>query len=291
MINHETMFQKRKLTPAKVRKFREMIYGYYREHGRTMPWRLTHNPYHILVSEIMLQQTQVQRVLEKYASFLDAFPDFPALARAPLSEVLAAWQGLGYNRRAIALCRISRMVLDDFNGVLPSSVDSLMTFPGIGNATASAIAAFAFLTPAVFVETNIRRVYIHFFFDDRDHVRDAEILPLVETTLDVSNPREWYYGVMDYGVLLRKNLENPNRRSAHYQKQSPFEGSNRQIRGIILKALIRQPHVTEREIARQLQVDTTTLKKNLLQLQKEGFIKKLRGEIAIAQPEQVGRDH
>ncbi|MEK7289836.1 MAG: A/G-specific adenine glycosylase [Planctomycetota bacterium] len=282
MINHETVFRKKKLTPAKVRKFREMIYGYYREHGRIMPWRLTHNPYHILVSEIMLQQTQVQRVLEKYESFLDAFPDFSALARAPLSEILATWQGLGYNRRAIALSRISRTVLEDFHGALPSSVDTLVTFPGIGHATASAIAAFAFHTPAVFIETNIRRVYIHCFFDDRDNVRDDEILPLVEMTLDASNPREWYYGVMDYGVMLRKSLENPNRRSAHYQKQSPFEGSNRQIRGMILKALTRQPHVTEREIARQLQVDTTILKKNLLQLQKEGFIKKVRGKIAIA---------
>src|SRR4030065_2562990 len=100
LINHETVFQKKKLTPAKVQKFREMIYGYYREHGRTMPWRLTHNPYHILVSEIMLQQTQVQRVLEKYELFLDAFPDFPALARAPLSEILTTGQGGGYNTRA-----------------------------------------------------------------------------------------------------------------------------------------------------------------------------------------------
>ncbi len=282
MANHETVFPKKKLTPAKVQKFREMIYGYYREHGRTMPWRLTHNPYHILISEIMLQQTQVQRVLEKYEPFLNAFPDFSALARAPLSEVLATWQGLGYNRRAIALSRIARIVLEDFCGSLPSSVDTLMTFPGIGHATASAIAAFAFQTPAVFIETNIRRVYIHCFFDDRDNVRDDEILPLVETTRDASNPREWYYGVMDYGVMLKKSYENPNRRSAHYQKQSPFEGSNRQMRGMILKALTRQPHVTGQEIARQLQADTTILKKNLLQLQKEGFIKNVRGKIAIA---------
>ena len=282
MINHKTVSRKKKLTPAKVQEFREMIYGYYREHGRTMPWRLTHNPYHILVSEIMLQQTQVQRVLEKYESFLDAFPDFPALARAPLSEILTTWQGLGYNRRAIALSRISRIVLEDFHGALPSSVDTLVTFPGIGHATASAIAAFAFHTPAVFIETNIRRVYIHCFFDDRDNVRDDEIRPLVETTLDASNPREWYYGVMDYGVMLKKSLENPNRRSAHYQKQTPFEGSNRQMRGMILKTLTRRPHVTEQEIAHQLQADKAILKKNLLQLQKEGFIKKVRGKIAIA---------
>ncbi len=282
MINHDTVFPKKKLTPAKVRKFREMIYGYYREHGRTMPWRLAHNPYHILVSEIMLQQTQVQRVLEKYESFLAVFPDFPSLARAPLSEILAMWQGLGYNRRAIALRRISRIVLEEFNGALPSSVDTLVTFPGVGHATASAIAAFAFHAPAVFIETNIRRVYIHCFFDDRDNVRDDEILPLVETTLDASNPREWYYGVMDYGVMLRKSLENPNRRSAHYQKQSPFEGSNRQMRGLILKVLSRQLHVTEQEIVCQLQTDKTILRKNLLQLQKEGFIKIVQGKITIA---------
>ena len=282
MINNKTVLPKKKPTPAKVRKFREMIYGYYREHGRTMPWRLTNNPYHILVSEVMLQQTQVQRVLEKYESFLAVFPDFPSLACAPLSELLATWQGLGYNRRAIALSRISRIVLEEFNGVLPSSVDTLMTLPGIGHATASAIAAFAFHTPVVFIETNIRRVYIHCFFDDRDNVRDDEILPLVETTLDASNPREWYYGVMDYGVMLKKNHENPNRRSAHYQKQSPFEGSNRQMRGMILRTLTRQPHVTEQEIVRQLQTDKALLRKNLLQLQKEGFIKLFQGKITIA---------
>ncbi len=152
------------LLSVEIRKFQKTIYRYYGKYGRTFPWRMTHNPYHILISEIMLQQTQVQRVMGKYEPFINAFPDFSSLARAPLRLILKQWQGLGYNRRAIALKLISRRIMEEFHGELPSSVETLMTLPGIGRATASAISAFAFHIPSVFIETNIRRVFIHGFF-------------------------------------------------------------------------------------------------------------------------------
>ncbi|MCF6150552.1 MAG: A/G-specific adenine glycosylase [Candidatus Kuenenia sp.] len=272
--------QKTVLTKAKTKTFQQEIYRFFREHGRNLPWRKTHNPYHILVSEIMLQQTQVQRVLGRYEKFLKIFPDFSSLALAPLRMILEEWQGMGYNRRAIALKNIAQKVIDEYGGILPCSVEALTTFPGIGTATASAIAAFAFHKPTVFIETNIRRVFIHRFFNDHTNIKDSEILPLVGKTLDSSNPREWYYALMDYGVMLKNICENPNRKSAHYKKQSPFQGSNRQMRGMILKALtLRQP-VSEEEIVQQLQLYPEKLKNNLNQLLKEGFIKKGKEQIS-----------
>ena len=150
--------------PDTIRTFQRLIYRFYREHGRTFPWRRTRNPYHILVSEIMLQQTQTERVEEKYEQFLTHFPDFPSLAEAPLREILRVWRGLGYNRRAIALKNIASAVITEFHGNLPSCPEALISLPGIGRATACAICAFAFNKPVVFLETNIRRVFIHHFF-------------------------------------------------------------------------------------------------------------------------------
>lgn len=268
----------KRLTPLTVKQFRKTIYQYYKKHGRNLPWRETVNPYHILVSEVMLQQTQVERVLQKYHEFIKTFPDFPSLSKAPLRKVLQVWQGMGYNRRAIALKETAKIVVNDFKGVFPDSVDALITFPGIGRATASAISAFAFNQPTVFIETNIRRVFIHFFFHGKQNIKDIDILPFVEKTLDRREPREWYSALMDYGVMLKKQFPNPNQRSAHYQKQTPFAGSNRQIRGKILKTLIERP-ATTREIIKALKVNPVHVRKILAQLQREGFIVK------------KGRDH
>lgn len=272
----------KRLPPDAVRAFQKLIYHYYQKHGRTFPWRMTHNPYHILVSEIMLQQTQTERVVEKYGQFINALPNFSSLAKAPLREILRAWQGLGYNRRAIALKKIAQTVMMGFHGDLPSSPEALMTLPGIGRATASAISAFAFNKPVVFIETNIRRVFIHHFFQNENCINDTEILPLVEKTLDTSSPRRWYYALMDYGVRLKKEQQNPNRRSAHYQKQTPFEGSNRQIRGMILKALAIEHDISETEITKRLDTTPERVRKNLIQLQEEGFLKKKGNRFTIA---------
>ena len=148
--------------------------------------------------------------------------------------------------------------------------------------TAAAIAAFAFDKPTVFIETNIRRVFIHFFFEGRSDVKDEEILPLVERTLDQSNPREWYYALMDYGAMLKKRPQNPNRRSAHYRKQSPFKDSNRQVRGMILKTVIRESGLSEYEIVRRLGKNREMVQKNLVELEKEGFIRRRGKRVTIA---------
>ncbi|MCX5885463.1 MAG: winged helix-turn-helix transcriptional regulator [Proteobacteria bacterium] len=271
----------RTLTPAAVRSFQKTIYQYFSTHARDLPWRNTDNPYHILVSEIMLQQTQVERVIEKYGQFIKQFPDFYRLSRAPLRKILMMWQGLGYNRRAIALKQIAQRVVEEFHGHLPSDVEVLKTFPGIGEATAGAVAAFAFNQPAIFLETNIRRVFIHHFFSHKATVRDTEILPLIKKTLYTSNPRKWYYALMDYGVMLKKEQQNPNRKSAHYQKQSPFEGSNRQIRGMILRALMKEAPLSKSEIAKIIGRAVQDINDNLVQLQKEGFIKKTGRKFTI----------
>jgi A/G-specific adenine glycosylase len=229
----------------------------------------------------MLQQTQVERILAKYEQFIKLFPDFHSLASSPLRKVFTVWKGLGYNRRAIALKRIAQKVVEEFDGRLPSDPEVLKTFPGIGKATAGAISAFAYHQPVIFIETNIRRVFIHNFFSHRTNVKDTEILPLIEKTLDTSHPRKWYYALMDYGVMLKKEHENPNRRSAHYQRQTPFEGSNRQVRGMILKLLTRERKLSKHMISRTIGKQLQEVEPILNQLKREGFLKEQRKKLSI----------
>lgn len=262
------------LTPEAVRIFRQIVYGYYHKNPRDLPWRKTRSAYRIMVSEVMLQQTQVERVFDKYKLFVKMFPDFSSLAEAPLKEVLGVWQGLGYNRRAIALKKIAEIVTRTYNNRLPDAQEDLLKLPGIGRYSAAAITTFAFNKKTVFIETNIRRVFIHFFFNNKSSVSDAELLPLIEKTLDAANPRDWYYALMDYGVFLGKTLKNPNRRSAHYQKQAPFQGSNRQLRGKIIQTFINHQRMTGYSLAKRLKQDPSSVNENLEQLLKEGFLKK-----------------
>lgn len=276
------MIRAKRITAAQIQPFQRTIWDYYRKHARTLPWRKSRNPYRILVSEIMLQQTQVERVIEKYQRFISAFPDFSSLSQASLHDILSIWQGLGYNRRAIALKQIAHEVITKYDGILPFSADILIQLPGIGKATASAIAAFAFNQPAVFIETNVRRVFIHFFFQDRDNVKDSELLPLIERALDQDNSRQWYYALMDYGVMLKKAFGNPNRKSFHYQRQAPFQGSQRQLRGLVLKVVLQAPKITETDIVKNLKKEPKKIKDVIEQLQKEGFIRKERNTYSIS---------
>ena len=256
-----------------ILSFQQEVLAFYHEHGRhDMVWRHTTDPYQIVVSELMLQQTQVERVAIKFPLFVAAFPDFAALAAAPLHEILAVWQGMGYNRRALFLKKIAESVVKDFNGVLPRDVETLATLSGIGTATASSIAAFAFNAPVVFIETNIRRVYIHVFFPTRETVADKEILPLVERTLYRENPRVWYWALFDLGTALKKSVTNPNRRSAHYTRQAPFEGSDRRIRGQIIKTLIATPGISGNELPGHIGEDAGRVKRIVAALEEEGFV-------------------
>lgn len=220
-----------------LRSFQTCIWQFYAANKRYFAWRNVNNPYYVMVSEIMLQQTQTDRVINKFEQFIAAFPDIYSLAEADLQDVLGVWQGLGYNRRGKALWENAQWIVQYFNGVIPNDPAILVTFKHIGPNTAASIVAFAFNKPVIFIETNIRTVYLQTFFKNKENVHDKDLMPLIAQTVDQSNPREWYYALMDYGVYLKKMLPNPNRRSAHYAVQSKFEGSNRQIRGRIIKKL------------------------------------------------------
>ncbi len=223
--------------------FRAEIKRFYQNHGRPFSWRSNLSPYRVLVSEIMLQQTQTGRVEEKFIVFTNRFASFKELAQAEFSEVLRYWKGLGYNRRAKYLHDTAALIVDKCAAILPDDPEILVRFPGIGPATAASICVFAFNKPYAFVETNIRTVYIHFFFANQTRISDKEIMALVDQSMDQEDPRQWFYGLMDYGVMLKKTVGNLSRKSSHYQKQSPFEGSDRQIRGRILDLLLVQDRI------------------------------------------------
>ncbi len=254
-------------------RFQENVLDFYHRNGRhDLLWRKTTDPYHILVSEIMLQQTQVPRVTVKYPQFISVFPDVFSLAEATLAEVLVVWKGMGYNRRAIALRTIAGLVVSGFSGVIPDDEAVLSGFPGIGKATAGSIAAFAFNHPAVFIETNIRRVFIHCFFSDQAPVSDREIRPLVARALDREHPREWYYALMDYGAVLGRRIPNPNRRSTHYHRQPAFEGSDRQLRGRVLELLLQEGTMKINDLVTRTGEQPGRTGEIVLALVREGFV-------------------
>ncbi len=262
--------------------FIRMITGFYAQGRRPMPWREVITPYSVVVSEIMLQQTQVPRVMEKFPPFIRQFPDFPSLSVAPLAEVLGAWQGLGYNRRGRYLHAIAVRVMEEWGGVLPPDPSLLVTLPGIGPATAGSIAAFAFNLPVVFIETNIRRTFIHHFFPGDEPVPDSRITPLVAATLDRDHPREWYYALMDYGTWLAGQVENPNRRSRHYSRQSAFEGSDRQIRGRVLRILLERISLFPDELVRNCCEEHARGIRIVDEMIREGLLCEEEGHIRIA---------
>jgi len=262
------------ISKQKLSDFKKTIWDYYKKNKRDLPWRGTTDPYKIVVSEVMLQQTQVARVVQKYAEFIKVFPTFNSLAVASKEEVLRLWQGMGYNRRALYLKALSAIVIDDHKGRLPNEPNILMKLPAIGSATAGSIAAFAFNKPTVFLETNIRRVFLHFFFQGKKQVSDKDILPLVEKTLDKGRAREWYWALMDYGTLLVKTVQNPNRNSKHYVRQSPFSGSDREIRGAILKLVLSKGRVHRKDLSDSLSYENKKITFILNVLVKEGFLVK-----------------
>lgn len=224
----------------KERQFITTVLTHYKQNGRhTLPWRKTKNPYYIAVSEVMLQQTQVPRVIEKYNLFITTFPTLQSLAKAPLSTVLSIWVGLGYNRRAKFLKQMAEEVVSKHKGVFPKSVLELESLSGIGPYTARAIATFAFNQPHVFIETNIRTVYFHHFLPNATQkISDSTLLPLIEKTLYAENPRLWYWALMDYGSHLKALGIRNTAKSAHYSKQKPFVRSVRLVRGAIIKSLV-----------------------------------------------------
>lgn len=221
---------------------------------RDLPWRNTRDPYGIWISEVMLQQTQVPRVLARWGAWLDRFPSVQALAQAPVADVLEEWQGMGYNRRALALKGAAEAIVAEYDGEIPQDTRRLCALPGIGPATAQGIRSFAFDLPGVYLETNVRTVFLHHFFPDVPGVPDRELVPLIQAACPAGEdaagdlfaiaqdendtPRSWYYALLDYGAHLKKTVPNPSRRSSSYTRQSAFEGSRRQKRAHIVRMLL-----------------------------------------------------
>lgn len=262
--------------------FQQIIYTYYDQNRREFSWRNTQNPYHIVVSEIMLQQTQTHRVIEKFEQFLKAFPTIQSLAHAPFSAILAEWQGLGYNRRAQYLHLFAQRIVTECDGIIPANPGMLTSFKGIGPNTAGSICAFAFNMPTVFIETNIRAVFIHTFFKDKTQITDRSLMTLITQTVDKENPREWYYALMDYGVMLKKTTPNPSRKSAHHTTQSKFEGSNRQIRSHILRLLLKHNSLPLTELIQLINKEESRISSIITQLVKERLLIELNGSYQLS---------
>lgn len=224
-------------------EFRALVLARGRELYRDLPWRRTRDPYAIWISEVMLQQTQTTRVDGRWQRWLERFPTVGALAAADAADVLDEWQGLGYNRRALSVLRAAQAV-SAAGGVMPAEAAALEALPGIGPATAAGIRAFAFDLPGVYLETNVRTVFLHELFPEAESVPDRELVPLVRDTCppDASNPeddpRTWYYALLDYGAYLKRTVPNPSRRSRTHARQSRFEGSHRQKRAELLRVLL-----------------------------------------------------
>ena len=246
-----------------------------------MPWRDNTIEYYVMVSEIMLQQTQVNRVLQKFPGFIERFPDIDSLACAELSEVLAEWLGLGYNRRAKFLKQAAEVIAGSYNGIFPSTVDKWMNLPGFGKNTASAVLVYSRNIPLVFIETNIRTVFIHHFFPERQSVSDKEIEYYVNKSLDLTNPREWYWALMDYGTYLKKEFGNVSRKSSSYSKQSKFEGSFRQKRAAVLRFIVKNKMATHEEISGKFKLSTDILEKVIQSLIDDEFIELRNGNYFV----------
>lgn len=226
-------------------ELKNSVTTYYKNNKRDLPWRQVTNTqqfaYYVYISEMMLQQTQVGRVVEKFNLWVTLFPDINSVARASLVQVLEAWNGLGYNRRARYVHEAAKRIQQLHAGNIPDTVQDLVTLPGVGHNTAAAILVYAYNQPHVFIETNIRTVYLYHYFKNDSNVSDKEILEKVQTTVDTKNPREWYWALMDYGTYLKKQGLVSLSKSKTYKKQAKFIGSNRQLRGKIIAVLLTGP--------------------------------------------------
>lgn len=287
-----------------VEKFQRFILDWYRKNNRDyLPWRVTKtravSPYEIFVSEIMLQQTQVARVLEKYPQFLKAFPAVHHLAKAPLEKVLRVWQGMGYNRRARYLKKAAENIVKSHKGAVPSDPALLRTLPGIGHYTAGAIACFAYNKPVVFLDTNIRKILLKWFFcaycnklprqnivvslalarkdkkekedkeDKEDKIGDREFLKIAESVCYKKDPRQWHYALMDYGTAMLTKEKGLLERAKSYHKQSRFEGSPRYWRSQIVKYLLQYRQASREELQVRVPCDIQPL---VVSLVKDGLV-------------------
>lgn len=264
-----------------INKFRQTVWKHFEVHGRTFPWRQTTHPYKIIVSEIMLQQTQTSRVGIKYREFLRKFPSFSALAKASLRDVLHEWKGLGYNRRAKHLHQLAKIIVEQYRGRLPKDRDQLLKLPGIGSYTASAVRAFAYNLPDVVIETNVRAAYIKHFFPQAIKVSDSEIVHFIQRVGDSGRPREWNTALMDYGAYLKTKDRTLGRTSALYSKQSSFKGSFRELRAKVLDLVVKHRSISIGVIKRTIPKGAFDVNDILFSLLKDGLIERRKKVLVV----------
>ncbi|MCL2492278.1 MAG: adenine glycosylase [Coriobacteriia bacterium] len=279
------------LAPKALTAFIRRVEAEGGERYRDFAWRRTDDPYAILVSEVMLQQTQVLRVERYFESWIAQFPTIDALAAASVSDVLEAWQGLGYNRRALMLKRASEIISEEYAGEVPTTYDELVALPGIGPATAAGILAFSQNLPAPYLETNVRAVVLFEIFPQDEAVGDREIKAVLVQAAQRSvemgiEPRDWNYALLDYGAWLKKTVPNPSRRSKHHTRQSTFEGSRRQKRAALLRAVMTAPDQTAATYTEMLRGDLNAeidLVEDILNdLTEEGFLSRTEEHYRVA---------
>tara|TARA_Y100000310_G_scaffold247779_1_gene253477 strand:- start:548 stop:1318 length:771 start_codon:yes stop_codon:yes gene_type:complete len=253
--------------------FQFKILSWYEKNRRELPWRRTKNPYYILVSEMMLQQTQVDRVIPKYEAWLQAFPSLKTLAIASKEEVLQLWSGLGYNNRALRLQQLAQLLKDK---PFPQTEEELLALPGIGPYTARAILAFAFNKEVPVVDTNIRRVLIH-ELKLQENISEKELEEVALQQIPQGKSRLWHNALMDYGSLektARKTGIKP------LSTQPTFEGSERQTRGKVVRALLQRKKLSMEEL--QELCDHPNLSSILEKMEKDELITNKENMFMIA---------
>jgi len=255
------------ISDQQIRLFQEKVLSFYTQHGRDLPWRKTTDPYKILLSEMMLQQTQVSRVMEYYMQWIERWPTVESLAEAPWKDVLKAWMGLGYNRRAVHVHQAAQTIANTFAGDILQAMEHYEKVPGIGLYTSRAVRIFASNADIVTVDTNIRRIFIH-EFSLPENISSKELWSLAEQCLPKDQSRTWHNALMDYGALLMTSRKTGIR---PLTMQSKFEGSDRQIRGMILRQLLQCSSSLE-ELKMITKINTSRLQKILEKMIQEGLI-------------------
>ncbi|MEK6812515.1 MAG: Fe-S cluster assembly protein HesB [Nanoarchaeota archaeon] len=264
------------ISAAQRYAFQRKILAWYPHHRRNLPWRTTTDPYAILVSEVMLQQTQVERVIPYYQNFLQHYPTIQALARARKKDLLRIWSGLGYNGRVLRLQKTAHLIVEQHQGIFPRDYEQLLCLPGVGPYTARAVLAFAFNKAAPVVDTNIRRVLLHAFrFPASTSLRTVELL--AAQLIPEGKSRIWHNALMDYGALHATARKT---KITSLSRQSRFEGSKRQLRGKIIRYLLQHSSSSFQEL--QTFFSDRRLPSIVAQLETEGFLQIIDGCVRLA---------
>ncbi|MGM5481265.1 MAG: Fe-S cluster assembly protein HesB [Nanobdellota archaeon] len=259
---------------SNISAFQDKILSYYESEGRDLPWRHTTDRYRIMVSEIMLQQTQVSRVIEKYGEWMEMFPTSNALAAASLSEVLKLWKGLGYNNRAKRLQDSARIIVDEYEGIVPDTVEELMKLPGIGPYTARSILIFADNLDIATVDTNIRRLFIA-EFDVPEKTSDKELFEFAQRMIPKDRSRDWHNALMDYGAVVLTSRKSGIRPKT---TQSKFIGSRRQYRAKMLHHIVEKGSLTVAEAESEYEDSPAPVKEILDELASDGLVRKSKNK-------------